>query len=78
MEQRRLERALYEEKMAAEKAAIRAAQPKKVVVRRDTWEVEAIKGAKEKDGITYYLVKWIGWPKAQWEPEDNVDVWSIF
>ena len=29
---------------------------------------------KEKNGETFYLVKFKGWTKAQWEPEENVVV----
>ena len=38
------------------------------------WEVESVKGSREKGDKTFYQVKWIGWPKLTWEPEENLDV----
>ena len=34
--------------------------------------METIKGSKEVDDKTFYLVKFEGWAKPQWEPEENV------
>lgn len=72
MERKRLERMIWEEKVKAEKAAERANRPKKHVVKRDTFEVESIKGKKEVNGKTYYLIQFVGFAKRSWEPEENV------
>ena len=55
-----------------EEAEEKANRPKKKVKRRTEYEVECIKAAKEVKGDTYYLVKWVGWAKPNWEPEENL------
>ncbi|XP_053204488.1 M-phase phosphoprotein 8-like isoform X2 [Panonychus citri] len=41
----------------------------------EEYAVEAIKSKKIIDGVTYYLVKWLGWPleESTWEPEANCE-----
>ncbi len=34
----------------------------------------SLSGRKFVRGETFYLVKFLGWAKPQWEPEENVDV----
>ena len=36
------------------------------------WEVEAILSDAVDGGVLYYEVKWVGWSKPTWEPEDNL------
>jgi hypothetical protein len=38
------------------------------------WEVEEIKAKEVFEGVTYYLVKWTGWPVEynQWVPEEDM------
>ena len=69
LERRREERRIWEEKKLEEKAKL----PKKKIVRKEEWEVEAIKGKKVVRGETFYLVKFEGYDKTQWEPEANVE-----
>lgn len=71
LEQKRYERALWKERMDAEKALEKARRPKKPKVEKD-YEVETVKGMRERDGNRQYLVKFKGYSKAQWEPEENV------
>ena len=49
---------------------------KKTASPKKDYEVEEIRGAKTlgPGGKTFYLVKWVGWKKPQWEPEENVQV----
>lgn len=68
LEQRREERKQAE----ARKAEERAKQPKKIVVRKEFWEVEAIKAMKMVNEKTWYQVLFEGSKKPQWEPEDNL------
>ena len=57
----------------AKRAELKASLPKKPVAPRKTeWEVEMIKGMKVKEDKTWYLVKWEGWAKCTWEPEENL------
>ena len=57
----------------ARRAELKASLPKKPVpARRTEWEVEMIKGMREKEDKTWYLVKWVGWAKTNWEPEENL------
>jgi len=61
---------------AEEKEMERANRPKKPRPKNTQpkeWEVESVKGSREKDDKTYYQVKWVGWPKLTWEPEENLD-----
>jgi hypothetical protein len=71
-----MEKKRDELKRAAEmKAWEKDNQPKRAMApRKDTWEVEGIKGSKEVGGKAFYLVKFEGWAKPQWEPADNVGV----
>ena len=64
-ERRRREAEKQEEKDRRPK---KAKKPKQV-----DWEVEAIKGRKFVQGKNHYLVKFAGWSKPQWEPEENVE-----
>lgn len=68
IENEREKRKVLEEKLLEEKAS----RPKKKVVKREEWEVEAIKGIKDKNDEKYYLVKWKGYSKLSWEPEENI------
>ena len=69
MEMRRVQRQEEE----ARKAEIKASLPKKPAAPKKTdWEVEMIKGMKEKAGETFFLVKWEGYTKCTWEPEENL------
>ncbi|XP_059088238.1 eukaryotic translation initiation factor 5B-like [Tigriopus californicus] len=69
LEELRLKRQLEEERKAAEKAL----KPKRKIQKKENYEVEAIKGIRERNGETLYLVKFEGWKKPQWEPEENVE-----
>jgi len=70
LERRREERKMWEE----EKAIAKENRPKKKMApRRTEWEVESIKARKEVDGEVFYMVKFKGWAKPQWEPEENVE-----
>merc|ERR1712179_512890 len=71
MERRREERAIWNEKIAADKAA----RPKKPPPpKREEWNVEGVKGMREaKDGKKLFLIKWEGYAKTTWEPEANVE-----
>lgn len=68
IEKEREKRKVLEEKLMKEKES----RPKKKVVRKKVWEVEAIKGIKDKNHEKYYLVKWKGFAKLNWEPAENV------
>jgi len=68
MEKEREKRKVQEEKLMREKES----RPKKKVVKKQVWEVEAIKGIKDKNHEKYYLVKWKGFTKLNWEPAANV------
>jgi len=73
IEQLRQERLAREEKKLEERAN-RPVKPRPVVDPNKEWEVEAIKGIREKkDGKVEYLVKWFGSTKQTWEPEENVE-----
>ena len=41
----------------------------------DEWEVEEVKDKTTKDGQTYYLVKWEGWPTEynQWIASEDME-----
>ena len=42
----------------------------------DAYEVETILEKKEEDGVTKYLIQWLGYDKEEdrtWEPEANLD-----
>ncbi|XP_013394122.1 histone-lysine N-methyltransferase SUV39H1-A [Lingula anatina] len=41
----------------------------------DDFEVETILDHAEEDGVTYYFIKWRGWPLSYntWEPEENLN-----
>jgi len=57
----------------ARRAELKASLPKKPVAPKKTeFEVELIKGMRVKEDKTWYLVKWEGWSKCTWEPEENV------
>ena len=58
--------------IAARKELERANKPKVVREKKTEWEVSMIKGMKLKEDKTFYHVKWIGWPKLTWEPEENL------
>jgi hypothetical protein len=64
----REKRKAKEEKLLKQKES----RPKKKVLRKLEWEVEAIRGIKDRDDERYYLVKWKGYSKPNWEPEQNV------
>lgn len=40
----------------------------------DEWEVEEVRGIRKKEGDTFYLVKWTGWPAEynQWVAEEDM------
>jgi len=46
--------------------------PKKQVQKRTEWEVEFIKAKKEVNDEVFYQVKFKGYKKLWWEPEENV------
>merc|ERR1719450_136188 len=55
------------------RAEMKASLPKKPVAPKKTeFEVELIKGKKVKENKTWYLVKWKGFSKCTWEPEENL------
>ena len=57
----------------ARRAEIKANLPSKPrAPKRTEWEVEMIKGMKVTNDQTLYLVKWEGWGKCTWEPEENL------
>lgn len=58
--------------IAAKKELERANKPKVVREKKTEWEVSMIKGMKLIEDKTFYHVKWIGWPKLTWEPEENL------
>ena len=71
IEKHRNEMAVLAEKKAYEKAL----QPKRAPMpRKEEWEVESILNKKEVNGNTFYKVKFVGYAKSQWEPEENVEV----
>ncbi|TAQ83095.1 hypothetical protein B7494_g8581 [Chlorociboria aeruginascens] len=41
----------------------------------DQWEVEDIRDESKMNGITHFLVKWVGWPSEYntWEPEEHLE-----
>ena len=47
----------------------RANRPKKKIVRKEEWDVQSIKAVKMEGVETFYLVKFAGTKKPQWEPE---------
>merc|ERR1712226_1440064 len=59
IEREREDRKILEKEQLQEKAS----RPKKKVVKKEEWEVEAIKGIKDKDDERCYLVKWKGYTK---------------
>nr|ACO12357.1 Chromobox protein homolog 5 [Lepeophtheirus salmonis] len=74
LERKREERAVYLEKVMADKATL----PKRIKTKREFWEVKSIQGTKVKNDINYYLVKYEGSSKPQWEPEENVqNCWDL-
>ena len=57
----------------ARRAELKASLPKRPMApKRTEWEVEMIKGIRVKGDKTMYLVKWVGWAKTNWEPEENL------
>ena len=72
LERRRRERR-EQEAIKAEEKAKRPKLKKPPKKKQVEWEVEAIKGQKSVGGENYYLVKYLGWKKPQWEPEENVE-----
>jgi len=50
----------------------RANRPKKKIVRKEEWDVQSIKAVKMEGDETFYLVKFAGTKKPQWEPEANM------
>ena len=71
MEQRRLERQVLAEKRAFERAnrpKLSAPRPKKT-----EWVIEGVTGMKEVNGKKYFRVKWEGYTKVTWEPEENLE-----
>ena len=48
---------------------------KKVVEKRDEWEVQGIEGERTnpKTGQKEYKVKWVGWKNCTWQPEDDLE-----
>jgi len=50
----------------------KANRPKQKVERRTDYEVEFIKAMKVVDDKTWYQVKFDGWKKPSWEPEENL------
>ena len=38
----------------------------------DNFEAEKLLGKKRSDGKNYYRVKWVGFKKTTWEPEENI------
>ena len=73
LEARRQELKRKAEEKEMEKAN-RPKKPRPKSTQPKEWEVESVKGSKEKGDKTFYQVKWIGWPKLTWEPEENLDV----
>lgn len=71
IEKHRLEVAAIAEKKALQKAQ----KPKRAPApRKEEWEVESVLQMKEVNGEKFYKVKFIGYAKPQWEPEENVEV----
>jgi len=69
MEMKRVQR----QEEQARKAEIKASLPAKPSAPKKTdWEVEMIKGMKVREGETFFLVKWEGYSKCTWEPEENL------
>eukprot|EP00096_Caligus_rogercresseyi_P003755 TRINITY_DN1728_c0_g1_i5.p1 TRINITY_DN1728_c0_g1~~TRINITY_DN1728_c0_g1_i5.p1 ORF type:complete len:500 (+),score=194.26 TRINITY_DN1728_c0_g1_i5:199-1500(+) len=68
LQRRREERAAE----LAKELEAKAARPKASKPKKEFFEVQSIQGAKERNGIHYYLVKYEGSSKPQWEPEENV------
>merc|ERR1719382_2136758 len=61
------------EEEAERKLAEKEMKPKKPKPAPKTdWEVLMIKGMKIAQEKTWYQVKWEGWPKLTWEPEENL------
>jgi len=61
------------EEEAARKLAEKEMKPKKPRPTPKTdWVVSCIKGMKIAQEKTWYQVKWDGWPKTTWEPEENL------
>ena len=76
LEERRQELKRKAEEKEMEKA-MRPKKPKPKKTQPTEWEVEAVKGSREKGDKTFYQVKWVGWPKLTWEPEENLDVSNL-
>ena len=74
MEERRQELKRRAEEKAHDKA-MRSVKPRPKNVQPKEWKMEAVKGSRrrEKDDKTFYLIKWVDWPKLTWEPEENLD-----
>lgn len=70
LERKREERAVWMEKVAADKAARPKKAPKP---KQEVWEVSKICGHKVVGGKDWFLVKYDGPWKPQWEPEENVE-----
>jgi len=68
-EERRLARQEAELRKEMEKAN----KPKREVIRRTEWEVEYIKAMKVVEEKAWYQVKFDGWKKLSWEPEENLN-----
>ncbi|KAH7708389.1 testis-specific chromodomain protein Y 1 [Aphelenchoides avenae] len=45
-----------------------------LAIKNGEYEVEAVVGRRELNGITEYLVKWhlYAWDSCTWEPEENL------
>lgn len=69
---RREERYEQEEEKWAKWEIDHANKPKKAKAIQKEFEVEAIKGIKEKEGMKQYLVKFKGIARPRWEPEENI------
>jgi len=67
--QRRKERMEAEARRLEEKEKM----PKKIVVRKDVYEVESIKAMKTVGDKTWYNVMYEKAKKGHWEPEENLD-----
>ena len=60
--------------MAEKKAYEKSMQPKRAPVpRKEEWEVESVLSMKEVNGNKFYKVKFVGYNKPTWEPEENVE-----
>jgi len=67
-EERRLKRKEEELRIQQEKAN----RPKREMAKKVDYEVEFIKARKVVNDATWYQVKFQGWKKPSWEPEENL------